>query len=145
VGCQSGNLKLIILTHGDFYHSGNAAYFRKKFGKQVAMHKDDSGVVERGDMLWNRNKQNIRSRMVFKLLFRLGKSDRFKPDLYINEEYDFSRYGFDCKVLEIPGHSKGSIDIFTSSGNLFCGDLLANVDKPEIWSIIMTLLQRKLV
>lgn len=24
----------------------------------------------------------------------------------------------------------------TASGNLFCGDLLANVEKPEIWSII---------
>jgi len=24
-GCQTGNLKLIVLTHGDFDHTGNAA------------------------------------------------------------------------------------------------------------------------
>jgi hydroxyacylglutathione hydrolase len=58
------------------------------------------------------------------------------PDLFIDEGYDFSEYGFDAKVLEIPGHSKGSIGVLTSSGDLFCGDLLANVGKPSIWSII---------
>ena len=135
-GCQPGNLTLIVLTHGDFDHCGNAAYLRNKFGTQIAMHKDDSGMVERGDMSWNRNKQNILIRIFFKLFFRLRKSDRFKPDLHIDEGYDFSGYGFDAKVLDIPGHSKGSIGILTASGDVFCGDLLANVDKPEIWSII---------
>ena len=134
--CHPGNLKLIVLTHGDFDHCGNAAYLRKKFGSQIAIHKDDSGMVEHGDMLWNRSKQNILTRIIFKLFFRLSKSDRFKPDLYIDERYDFSEYGFDAKVLEIPGHSQGSIGILTTDGELFCGDLLANVGKPDIWSII---------
>ena len=87
-------------------------------------------------MLWNRNKQNVLIRILSKLLFRLSKSDRLKPDLYVDERYDLSEYGFDAKVLEIPGHSQGSIGILTTSGKLFCGDLLANVGKPDIWSII---------
>jgi glyoxylase-like metal-dependent hydrolase (beta-lactamase superfamily II) len=135
-GCQRGNLRLIVLTHGDFDHSGNAGYLREKFGAHIAMHKDDSGMVERGDMLWNRKKQNILFRVIFKLFIRLSKSDRFKPDLYIDEGYDFSGCGFDARVLDIPGHSKGSTGILTASGDLFCGDLLANVDKPDMWSII---------
>ena len=135
-GCQPGNLTLIVLTHGDFDHCGNAAFLRKKFGTQIAMHEDDSGMVERGDMLWNRNKQSIPIRIIFKFFFRLSKSDRFKPDLYIDEGHNFSGHGFDAKVLDIPGHSQGSIGILTASGDLFCGDLLANVAKPEIWSII---------
>jgi glyoxylase-like metal-dependent hydrolase (beta-lactamase superfamily II) len=129
-GCQPGNLRLIVLTHGDFDHCGNAAYLRNKFSTQIAMHKDDSGMVEHGDMLWNRNKQNFIIRIFFKLFFKLSKTDRFKPDLYIDEGYDFSGYGFDAKVLDIPGHSKGSIGILTTSGDLFCGDLLVNTDKP---------------
>ncbi len=64
------------------------------------------------------------------LFFRLNKSDRFKPDLFIDEGYDFSKYGFNAKVLAIPGHSKGSIGILTPSGDLFCGDLFINTDKP---------------
>jgi hydroxyacylglutathione hydrolase len=114
-GCRPGNLELIVLTHGDFDHCG---------------------MVERGDMLWNRKPPNILIRTVFGLLFRLSKSDRFKPDLYVEDGYDLSEYGFDAQVLHIPGHSKGSIGILTTGGDLFCGDLLANVDKPELWSII---------
>ncbi len=49
-GCQPGNLKLIVLTHGDFDHTGNAAYLRKKFDTKIAMHNGDSGMVEHGDM-----------------------------------------------------------------------------------------------
>ncbi len=56
--------------------------------------------------------------------------------MYIDERYDFSEHGIDAKVLEIPGHSQCSIGILTSNGELFCGDLLANVKKTDIWSII---------
>jgi len=55
-GCKPGILKLIVLTHGDFDHTGNAAYLREKFGARVAMLHDDSGMSERGDMFWNRRK-----------------------------------------------------------------------------------------
>ena len=42
-GCKPGLLKLIVLTHGDFDHTGNAAYLRNTFGGKIAMHMDDSG------------------------------------------------------------------------------------------------------
>ena len=31
-GCSSETLNLIVLTHGDFDHSGNAVYLRGKYG-----------------------------------------------------------------------------------------------------------------
>jgi len=136
VGCKPGNLKLIVLTHGDFDHTGNAAYLREKFGARIAMHHDDSGMVERGDMFWNRRKGNIFLGMIARILFRFGKKERFKPDLYIDDGYDLSDYGFNAKVLPIPGHSKGSIGILTANGDLFCGDLLENKDKPVLSSIM---------
>src|SRR4030066_485477 len=58
-GCRPGHLRLIVLTHGDFDHTGNAAYLREEFGARIAMHYDDSGMVERGDMFWNRKKPHI--------------------------------------------------------------------------------------
>ena len=100
------------------------------------MHHDDSGMSERGDMFWNRRKGNILLGMIARILFRFGKKERFKPDLYIDEGYDLSEYGLDAKVLHIPGHSKGSIGIQTAGGNLFCGDLLENKDKPALCSIM---------
>ncbi len=77
-GCQPGTLKLIILTHGDSDHCGNAAYIRQKFGAKIAMHYDDSGMVERGDMSWNRQTSHNLIRILFGLFFSLSKSDRFK-------------------------------------------------------------------
>ncbi len=53
-GCRPGNLKLIILTHGDYDHSGNSAYLREKFGAKIAMHPADRVNVESGDMFANK-------------------------------------------------------------------------------------------
>jgi glyoxylase-like metal-dependent hydrolase (beta-lactamase superfamily II) len=136
LGCQPGNLKLIAITHGDFDHTGNAAYLRKKFTTKIAMHDDDAGMAERGDMFWNRKKGLFLIRVLAPILFGFPKSDRFKPDLAIKDGYDLSEYGLDAKVLSIPGHSKGSIGILTADGDLFCGDLLAYSDKTFLNSII---------
>ena len=135
-GLQPGDLKLIIITHGDFDHSGNAAYLREKFGAPIAMHPDDAGMVEHGDMTWNRHKPNIIIRTIFSLLFKLKEADRFKPDISIEEGAQLSEHGLQAEVISIPGHSRGSIGILTSSGDLFCGDLFGNLDQPELWSII---------
>ena len=135
-GCKPGDLKLIVLTHGDFDHTGNAAYLRKKFGAKIAMHHEDSGMVERGDMFWNRRRGNIFLGTIARILFRFGRKERFRPDLYVDEGYDLSEYGLDAKVLHLPGHSKGSIGILTADGDLFCGDLFENRDKPVLSSIM---------
>jgi hydroxyacylglutathione hydrolase len=138
-GCPPGDLKLVILTHGDLDHAGNCTYLREKYGAKIAMHADDSGMVERGDMSWNRKAKPDKFSIIFRIMsvmsffFRPGKFDIFKPDLTIDEGFDLSGYGFDAKVLYLPGHSKGSLGILTSSGDLFCGDLIYNIfGKPGI-------------
>lgn len=130
-GCRPGNLALIILTHGDFDHCGNAAYLRNTFGTKIAMHADDVGMVERGDMFWNRKPPGVLSRTLTGLFVRLSPADRFTPDVYLKDGDDLSGYGLDATVLHLPGHSRGSIGILTRSGDLFDGDLLANMSTPK--------------
>lgn len=133
--CMPGNLALIVLTHGDFDHTGNAAYLREKFGTKIAMHYDDLGMAEHGDMFWNR-KGNFFIKRIVPVLFKFGKSERFKPDLFIEEGNNFFEYGFDAEVIYLSGHSKGSIGIITAEDDLFCGDLFENTDKPNLNSIM---------
>jgi len=135
-GCTPGTLKLIVLTHGDFDHCGNAAYLRQKYGTKVAMHMDDMGMVERGDMFWNRKQPNVLVKAFISLFLGLRPSDRFKPDFYLREGDSLNAYGLDARVLSLPGHSKGNIGILTAAGHLFCGDLFGNLNQPELWSLI---------
>jgi hydroxyacylglutathione hydrolase len=135
-GCRPANLNLIVLTDGDSDHIGNCAFLRDKFGATAAMHCDDAGMVERWDMLYNRQSGNPLIRATAPILFRYGKSDRFKPDLYIEEGDDLSEYGLDARVLHLAGHSRGSIGVLTTDVNLCCGDLLGNTKNPVLYSIM---------
>jgi glyoxylase-like metal-dependent hydrolase (beta-lactamase superfamily II) len=132
-GCKPGNLDVIILTHGDFDHTGNCAYLREKYHTILGMHQYDVGMVEYGDMFWNRQTGNIVIKKLVNLLFRIR---RFKPDFELDENSNLSKYGLNAKVLYLPGHSKGSIGILTSDKHLFCGDLFTNQKKPGPNSLV---------
>jgi len=150
-GVKPGNLKLVLLTHGDFDHAGNAAFLQKKYVAKVAMHVQDSVMVTRGDMSWGRKARPDRVTPFGKLIMFISgliasknSFETFKPDFYIEDGQDLSEYGFDARVIHLPGHSKGSIGILTTGGVpspgsgqvLFCGDLLMNMFRPELHFMI---------
>lgn len=135
-GCLPGSLKLVLLTHGDFDHIGNAAYLRSAFGTAIAMHRDDSGMAERGDMFVSRKKPNILIGALVPLLAGYGPSQRFTPDILLYDGYDLSQHGLEAEVICLPGHSRGSIGVLTANGDLFCGDLFENTRGPALNSLI---------
>jgi glyoxylase-like metal-dependent hydrolase (beta-lactamase superfamily II) len=148
-GCRSGNLNLIILTHGDTDHADNAAYLREKYGAKIALHALEAPIVERGDMSSARQAKPDKIGLIFKvmiplapLFFKTDAFEYFKHDFTIEEGFDLSEYGFNARVLHLPGHSKGSIGILTPEDYalqptgtgpvVFCGDLLYNfIGKPS--------------
>jgi hydroxyacylglutathione hydrolase len=136
-GCHPGDLKLIIITHGHTDHTGNAAYLRDRYGAKVAAHRGDSKMCESGNMF-----TDVEGGVLFKVIGALtkiigvGDSDRFTPDIYLEDTQDLSTYGLKATVLHTPGHSEGSISIHTAEGDLFCGDLFNNDKKPEKASLV---------
>jgi len=139
-GCRSGNLSLIILTHGDTDHADNAAYLSEKYGAKIALHTLEAPLVERGDMSCTRQPKPDRISFIFRVLiplapvlFKGNPFQTFKPDFTIDEGFDLSAYGFNAQVLHLPGHSKGSLGIMipddpmTAGPAVFCGDLLYNL------------------
>ena len=135
-GCRPGALTLIVLTHGDIDHCGNARYFRERYGSRIAMHREDVGMVEAGRFFSSRKKRNVLLTWMMNSFFALSPRDRFTPDLLLDDGDDLSEYGLAARIVGIPGHSRGSIGVLTAAGELFCGDLLANTDRPELWSIM---------
>jgi hydroxyacylglutathione hydrolase len=127
---------LIVITHGDFDHTGSAAELRRRFGAKIGMHTLDAGMAERADMFWNRKKGNRLLGWLIPVLFGFNRDCRFSPDVSLEDGCELGEYGVEEKVLHIPGHSKGSIGILTSEGDLFCGDLFSNTDKPRLNEIM---------
>ena len=142
-GCRPGNLKLIVITHADLDHTGNGAYLRQNYGAKIGIHRYEAGVIENGDSSLSRRKRPLHERIlggiilgVLSLFFRFGNFERFSADVCVDDGDDLSAYGFDGKVIHLPGHSRGSIGILTSAGDLFCGDLLWNMSKPGAHSLV---------
>lgn len=143
-GCNAANLKLIILTHGDNDHAANAAYLRGKYHAKIAMHPDDISLVDHPTiekLMENNRYHSIILKLVFlimrnrirKLIKKtLNDFDSFKPDLLIGEGFDLSEYGFQAKIIHIPGHTRGSVGVLTEQGDFVSGDLFANTGKPSI-------------
>jgi hydroxyacylglutathione hydrolase len=142
-GVEPGNLKLVLLTHGDFDHTGNAAFLRQKYGAKIGMHAQDAGMVTNATMGWNRKVRPDRVTLFGRLIMLMARLftsqdgfEKFTPDVYLADGQDLSEYGLDARVLGLPGHSKGSIGLLAPGGNLFCGDLLMNMVRPELHFMI---------
>ena len=142
-GCRPGNLKLVVLTHGDNDHVANAAYIRNKYKSKIAMHKDDLELVENPVPEKVMESFRYKSAML-KLVFLLMKKmitkvtvkvlkdfEKFSPDIFIDEGFDLSEYGMNAKILHTPGHTAGSIGILTAEGDLISGDTFINNGKPS--------------
>jgi glyoxylase-like metal-dependent hydrolase (beta-lactamase superfamily II) len=133
-GCLPDKLKLVVITHGDFDHTGNCAKLQEKYKAKIAMHQDDSFMVENGVFL-KRKIRTLLGRIIIllsRLRHRRVSFNKFKPDIFLRDGQSLKEYGFDAKVIHLPGHTKGSIGILTDEGNLFAGDTLVNSTKPDI-------------
>ncbi|MBD3213396.1 MAG: MBL fold metallo-hydrolase [Candidatus Lokiarchaeota archaeon] len=145
-GCNSENLQLIVLTHGDTDHCGNCKYLRDKFEVKVAMHEGDSVIAEKGDMKYNRKDDPDKYSPFFRIMSFFGKEgdfERFKPDLYKEGGDSLNQYDFNASILHLPGYSAGSIGILTQDGDFFCGDLFVNITKPHLHYLIDDLAKAK--
>jgi hydroxyacylglutathione hydrolase len=135
-GCTSGDLKLIVLTHGDYDHAGNAAFLREKHGATIAMHAEDAGRVEHGDWTLNMKPRPDKFPLLFRAVsafIRPGRFDTFAPDILVEDGRGLQDFGLDATVLHLPGHTRGSIGVLTAAGDLFCGDLMDSMmGKPSL-------------
>lgn len=100
----------ILLTHGHFDHMSGAAYLREKYGAKVYINQNDEC------MLSDKPKSGALIAPFFEYV-------PVECDGYLKEG-DVIRQGkLEIKVIETPGHSKGSV-CFILGDSIFTGDTL---------------------
>ncbi len=130
---EQSSLKLVILSHGDFDHSGNAAFLQRHYKVPAAMHPADSGMVTTNNMFYGRTSGNRFLKWLLKTILGI---ETFTPDVLLEDGMSLKEYGFDASILHTPGHSSGSICVLCGNGKLICGDMFENRKKPSINSTI---------
>ena len=132
--CDKYEMKLIVLTHVHFDHAENAAELSKRYNIPVAIHKKDEELFESFD------KQPLKSYglvgcvvlgLSLKVL-RNTKVERPKNLIYVADGDDLSSYGINAKIIELPGHTFGSIGVDVEEKHLFVGDELDNWITPGV-------------
>lgn len=131
--CKDFHVSLIVLTHGHMDHCQNAAYLANALHIPIAMNKKDMNLIPD-----NRKQALLAKTFLGKIVLSVSLSsfekdslEVFEPIIYLKNGDDLSDYGVDGKVVELPGHTKGSIGIEIED-NLFVGDVLMNMFYPTV-------------
>lgn len=131
--CRKYHVSLIVLTHGHMDHCQNAAYLANALQIPVAMNKKDRNMIP------DNRKQSLSAKtfigkIVLSVSLRSFEKDRleaFEPAIDLKNGDDLSSYGIDARIVELPGHTKGSVGVEIGD-NLFVGDALMNMFYPTV-------------
>lgn len=131
--CKDFSVGLIVLTHGHMDHCQNAAYLANALHIPIAMNKRDINLIPD-----NRKQFLLAKTFLGKIVLSVSLSsfekdslEVFEPTIYLKNGDDLRDYGVDAKVIELPGHTKGSIGIGVED-NLFVGDALMDMLYPTV-------------
>ena len=120
------NIKLIILTHAHVDHIWNTSYLKELYNCEVAIGVNDIDNIDNSKIC---SKPVARRYRAWSKLMNYGMK-KFVPT-YFEIDYELknneviNKYGLDLKIIDLPGHTDGSIGIIYKD-YLFCGDVLVN-------------------
>ncbi|MGN1089665.1 MAG: MBL fold metallo-hydrolase, partial [Huintestinicola sp.] len=125
------NIKLIILTHGHAESIQNAGYFSELYGAPIMISPYDMRIARdnsaREHYITNPLGYLYKGRTE---MTRHMHMNRFDPKIYAEEGMDLSGYGIDGVIVDLQGHTKGSIGVLCRSAvgfDLYAGDAVSNV------------------
>ncbi len=128
-GIEPKEIRMIVLTHGDFDHTGSAKAIKEATGAKVAIHENDCKLLEEGRFNWPPGVTlwGVSSRFVVKPFVKLIKIHTLKPDIILNDEdYPIDEYIPGGKIIHTPGHTSGSVSILLQTGEAFVGCMAHN-------------------
>jgi hydroxyacylglutathione hydrolase len=130
ISIRPEDIRLIVLTHGDFDHVGSARDIKSLTGAKIAIHENDRETFEKalhhfptGTTAWGRSLRFILN-PVTKVLFKFPGQ---KADIVLdNSDYPLHEFGINGSIVFTPGHTSGSVSVLLESGDAFVGCLAHN-------------------
>lgn len=99
--------RLLLLTHGHFDHVPDVAAVKKRFGSEVGCHADTVPMIADPEFFRQHG-------------FQL-EIEPVHPDFLIEESDEREFLGATFQVLEVPGHSPGSLCFYLPEAKLLIG------------------------
>ncbi|MBO4390276.1 MAG: MBL fold metallo-hydrolase [Lachnospiraceae bacterium] len=127
--CSKYNMKLLVLTHPHFDHAENADAISRQFQIPVAYHEADDEIFDNYDAqpLYSYGLVGFVVLKISLKVLRETKVVRPEDHFFVKEGDTFEEYGFpEVKVIELPGHTNGSIGLLVGEDSIIVGDALDN-------------------
>lgn len=126
------NLKLILLTHGHFDHVGSTQYLAKRLGVPIAMSEKDVHLIGNGTASRLRGNTPLGWLMArhSQPVLECATYSRFTPSVFLEDGQSLEDYGVNARVVALPGHTPGSLGVFTQEGELILGDAMFHMLRP---------------
>ena len=132
--CRKYNIKLIVLTHAHFDHAENAVFLSNALDVPIAMNENDLDLIDN-----NANQSLFAETVLGKIVLSVSLKNfsrrvfpKFKPDIFLKEGDKLSEYGVNAEIVELPGHTNGSIGVNVDGKALIVGDALMNMFYPTV-------------
>ncbi len=131
--CQNKNVITIVLTHGHIDHIANAQYLSSELGASIAMNPKDYELTK-NNFLEKMETQTVIGRIILfltNLSFKRILIEEFIPTIGLENGFSFKNLDIDARVIELPGHTKGSIGILVGEDDFIVGDAMMNIFSPR--------------
>ncbi len=135
--CAGKDIRLLILTHGHIDHIQNAAYLAQRASIPIAIHKKDLELIQ------DQFSQPLASTGIFGRALKIASERKmqkeqiqtFTPEIFLSEGDTLEPFGIQASVLELPGHTEGSIGLDVDGQAVIVGDALMHMLRPGMASI----------
>ncbi len=118
LGIARGDLRALLLTHGDFDHMGSAAHLREALGTPIWVHTGDAEAVAGRAPIRRHVVGGLTTRLSIALSSRLIHPPFVEPDRTLT---DGEMLGDGLHVLHTPGHTDGHVCFFDERRCLLIG------------------------
>jgi glyoxylase-like metal-dependent hydrolase (beta-lactamase superfamily II) len=135
-GYKPWDLALIIITHVHTDHFGSAATLAGATGAPVLVHSSEADALTTGATL-PAVPASFLGRMLALMIGKHAPAPELaiKPVIQVDAPYRLDAFGTDGSVIPIPGHTRGSLSIQLTNGEVIIGDLVMGMlpaHKPQL-------------